>query len=179
MVGIFRDKMILPVLIPMALGQTPKAGVINSIKKQTIETEIIGISTEGIVNSHRNFEAMSAKFKTLRSLQQYAKSLDSEYIALNDSDIVHLSNDNLEKCIEKFEQDKTIGYVACWYHDRPMENYHVRNASCVLRRKEFININLDFVEESCTCMVIKYQYSLINKKSIYVDSKKRIEEIID
>jgi len=175
----------MTLFVPMAHGQKLKHEVYSSINDQTLAMDIIPCISEGVVKSNHNeiaegqylkrVECCLASRRMSRSFIN-ALSINDEFVAMQDSDIVHLYTDNFERCLRHISSDATLGMVACSWKPYTISD-HIKLWAFVIRTsllKEY-----DWIDDSShhDCKMLKAFIESEGLKSVFIDNKVIIKEI--
>ena len=157
----------LLVVIPTSVGIKINPEVIDSIKNQSIPTEIkivrnpkIYVKSSDkipIIDEHikRNTIIANSRNMALPFLMK------RKYAVMHDTTVQHINPNNLKTAIELLESDKKIMAVAMPSNIRHwwiLEQLHIKNGCIVARKEVWQTVNFSIIPpHRCTCM------SFINK----------------
>lgn len=169
--------------IPLAIGQTIHSMVLGSIIAQSLPCNIIKCATDGVVNSNhdiihladviRKFECEGAS----RNLCiESAKRAGKELFFIQDSDTVHVKEDNLEVAVEILKSDSRIGCVLLSWRDG-LQPAGFRNACSVFRLSAVKNLVYDTHYDGVNRCHCQTQKARIDGLTVWSGIEKRIEEI--
>jgi hypothetical protein len=175
----------IPILIPTShrrLSDPRLQRVIDSIQSQSIETNPIVFGTYGsAINEQKN---VNAEIHCRQQMVYYVRGLppDVEYIGMQDSDIVHLYNDNFEVMLKKMQDNPFIGGLELYRGkvplDIPTNCIHVNCASAIIRRSLFERIMFSAPNGRCVCFSVKNSIALQGSTFEYLDFVGRVKELV-
>lgn len=169
--------------IPMATGQFLPNDVYASIARQTIKIDIIPCVSDGIYSSNHNTLTAKRKTKTEFMLVSRNMAIDwinnhtikDKYVAMQDRDMVHLFNDNFEKCITFLENNNDyVGVVMPW-KDYKITS-HIRMCSFIIKTDILKKIEFRADEKWHVCKTLKEDLEKIGKWMFLPSDKKIISE---
>lgn len=149
--------------IPLAHGQSIPHDVFKSIAWQSFIMEIVPCCSDGLIKSNHTYkltgEQRSAKIQgELKSrnlaVSYLTKIMSGLFVAMQDRDIVHLQNDNFERCAEYLLDNKNVGAVALPWKNYPVTD-HIRNAAFVIRTDLFKKLKFRIDNRNHICATMK------------------------
>jgi len=160
------------VFIPCVKGKPVPKEVIDSLKNQSEKVDIRFVEQlEGIPSEF--VEKMRCMRRNRQRCIELARKVNEPFVALNNSDIVHLFPENLSDAVVFLKANSDWGAVAFSSrstHPIEREHCHVMDSSIVIRKEalDIIDYNKERSPGDCSCTVIgeclqpKYRYGIFD-----------------
>jgi len=150
------------IYIPIAIGQTVPDQVIDSILGQAgyclNRSDIVVCATPGHTDSTGEYGYLRRKGEasSREACRRAAIGDTNEYIVMQDRRSLHVCTDNF------VEMAKFLGanwsYTGCALRSLPKTNHdHIRLACIMVRRVDFVRLQLAPVASGCMCVTIQDQ----------------------
>jgi predicted cupin superfamily sugar epimerase len=141
-------------LIPTATGQLIDNDVYESISKQC---NVYVVHSNGETNSQRNqsqkrIDGEKTSRNKCISIYNQLKFFDaSDFVVMQDRDVLHLYQDTIKRAISHLESDYDIGAVALPYAKDHSKDDHIRMLCVVFRSEVFQQLEFKASVKKCTC----------------------------
>lgn len=146
----------IPALIPLANGNAPVSGCLQSLARQTVccyPVLCYAQGVEGDTNRNYNPERVKGEARARKVQQINALAIGAKYILTIDRDVVLTNNSAIEKLVQILDREPRTGAVAVNFDGQikiRLDLPHV-DMKCMLYRTElFAKIDFD-IRMGCLC----------------------------
>ena len=156
--------------IPLPTGRAIPREVYSNLAMQTIDLNIMPCVTDGVLKRIGNTKKVQCEINSRNMIWQILKMLDDynhKFVAIQDSDIIHLNDANYELCINFLNLHEDFVGVAL--PQNPAS--HLKHQACVFHT-DFMREYIwnDKFKPQHICPNLAYDVRLMGKKYEYFPS---------
>jgi len=152
--------------IPYWINGVLPPTVIKSIGAQTIQCEIVVISTLRTRNRDSEYENRNMIFDLAKA---------EDVFLMQDSDVSHKRTDNIHSMLHYLAEHPTVGYVALRHGAILVHTNHVDIGCCAVRRLAIKDSYLTQQHSECCCVGLKNLVESNGYVAKYLDAAERIQ----
>jgi hypothetical protein len=175
----------MKLFIPMANGQNIPFRVFNSLTKQGIDIDIVPCCSDGVINSNHTNPLTSEQRRIKLNSElinrnlaiNFSKDLGDEFIAMQDRDLVHLKNDNFNRCIDFLVNNKDYAGI-CMPWKEYLVTDHIRLTCFIIRTSIFKELKFRIDKRNHLCATFSDDISFLGYKWGFLPSNYRLVEEI-